>query len=70
MNYVLAIILPPLACLAEGRIFAFLINIILCLFGFFPGVLHALCVVHAGERARASEAQIERLIEALKQKAA
>jgi uncharacterized membrane protein YqaE (UPF0057 family) len=52
MNYVLAIFLPPLAVLLEGKIFQFFLNCILCLLFVFPGVIHALVVVHSGEKER------------------
>ena len=43
---ILAIILPPLAVfLQKGAGKDFLINIVLCLFFYVPGILHALWVV-------------------------
>ena len=43
---ILAIILPPLAVfLQKGAGKDFVINIILCLFFYVPGILHALWVV-------------------------
>ncbi|ODV95857.1 hypothetical protein PACTADRAFT_2164 [Pachysolen tannophilus NRRL Y-2460] len=43
---ILAIILPPLAVFMEcGFGSDFIINIILCCFAWFPGILHALYVV-------------------------
>lgn len=44
--YFLAIFFPPLAVLMRGGFGQFLLNIILCLFGFFPGVIHAVFIVH------------------------
>jgi uncharacterized membrane protein YqaE (UPF0057 family) len=46
MLYALAIILPPLAVLmAGGRPFQALLNCVLTLFGWIPGVVHAFLVV-------------------------
>jgi len=43
---ILSILLPPLAVfLKEGAGQSLLINIILCIFFFFPGMLHSLWVV-------------------------
>jgi uncharacterized membrane protein YqaE (UPF0057 family) len=46
MFYVLAIFLPPLAPLFKGKFGAFLLNCLLTLCGFIPGVIHACVVVH------------------------
>ena len=46
MRYFIAIILPPLAVLLCGKPFQFILNIILTLLGFIPGIIHALFVVH------------------------
>lgn len=45
MRYFLAIILPPLAVLLCGKPFQVVLNIILTLLGWIPGVIHALFVV-------------------------
>ena len=47
MRYIIAIILPPLAVLLCGKPFQFLLNILLTLMFWIPGVIHALCVVNS-----------------------
>ncbi len=47
MRYFLAIILPPLAVLFCGKPFQVVLNIILTLLGWIPGVIHALFVVNS-----------------------
>ena len=47
VRYVLAIFLPPLAILLCGKPFQALINILLCLLFWIPGMLHALFVVNS-----------------------
>jgi len=43
---VLAILLPPVGVLVkEGLNIQFLINIVLTLFGYIPGIVHALYVI-------------------------
>ena len=43
---IISIFLPPLAAfLKEGAGKQLIINIVLCLFGFVPGVIHALWLV-------------------------
>jgi len=46
MRYFLCIILPPIAVLTTGRIGAFLLNILLTILGFIPGVIHAILVTN------------------------
>ena len=46
MRYLLAIILPPLAVLLCGKPIQFLLNILLTLCFWVPGVVHAILVVH------------------------
>ncbi len=46
MRYFLAIVLPPLAVLFCGKPVQFLLNILLTLLGWIPGVIHAVLVVH------------------------
>ena len=46
MMYFLAIILPPVAVLFAGKPFQALLNLILCLFLYIPGVVHAILVVN------------------------
>jgi uncharacterized membrane protein YqaE (UPF0057 family) len=55
MNYLLAIILPPVGVLAAGGgASSLLINIVLTLAGFVPGMVHALFVVHGAEKRKAA----------------
>lgn len=46
MRYFLCIILPPLAVFTTGRIGAFILSIILTLFFWIPGVIHAILVTN------------------------
>jgi uncharacterized membrane protein YqaE (UPF0057 family) len=46
MRYFLAIILPPLAVILCGKPFQFILNILLTLLGWIPGMIHALLVVN------------------------
>ena len=55
MRYFLAIVLPPLAVLCCYRPLSTLLNLLLTLLGWIPGVIHAILIVgkfHADERAR------------------
>ncbi|WP_058301769.1 YqaE/Pmp3 family membrane protein [Gorillibacterium timonense] len=45
MRYLLCFI-PPLAVLSCGKIGAFLLNLILTLFFYVPGVIHAILIVN------------------------
>ena len=45
MRYFLAIILPPLAVFLCGKPIQGILNIVLTLLGWIPGVIHALFVV-------------------------
>lgn len=47
MRYLLAILLPPLAVFLCGKPLIGLLNIILTLLFWVPGVVHALFVVHS-----------------------
>jgi len=42
----IAILLPPLAVLMCGKPFQFLLNLVLTLIFWVPGMIHALLVVH------------------------
>lgn len=44
MRYFLCIIFPPLAVLSTGRIGAFILNLLLTLCFWIPGVIHAILV--------------------------
>lgn len=45
MRYLLAILLPPIAVLLCGKPIQFLLNILLTLLFWIPGIIHALLVV-------------------------
>lgn len=63
--YLLAIFLPPLAVLLRKGFIAAVINLILCVFGFFPGMIHALIVVaetNADKRTEKLEKKFDELI--------
>lgn len=47
MRYFLCIILPPFAVLTTGKIGAFILNILLTLLGFIPGIIHAILVTNS-----------------------
>lgn len=61
MRYVLAILLPPLAVLFCGKPIQFLLNILLCLLGWIPGIVHAVLVVNS----HLADKRNEKLIQAL-----
>ena len=46
MLYLVAVIVPPLAVLLAGKPFQALLNIPLTVLAYFPGLIHALFVVH------------------------
>ena len=46
MLYLVAVILPPLAVLLCGKPLQALLSIVLSLLFYFPGLVHALFVVH------------------------
>jgi len=46
MLYLLAIVLPPAAVLLVGKPFQALFNLILTIFFWLPGAIHAVLVVH------------------------
>ena len=63
MRFVLAILLPPLAVLLCGKPFQAILNLLLTLLGWLPGVVHALFVVQnyfADERANRIVAELRR----------
>lgn len=47
MRYLLAILLPPVAVFLCAKPIQGVINIVLCLFFWVPGIIHALFVVHS-----------------------
>ena len=64
MYYLIAILFPPLAVLMSGRILGTLLNIVLTLCFYFPGLIHAWIVVTQEKNAavnainKASEKQL------------
>jgi uncharacterized membrane protein YqaE (UPF0057 family) len=63
MRYLLAIVLPPLAVLLCGKPFQALLNVLLTLLLWLPGVIHAILVVHdhlADQRAKRIVRAIQR----------
>jgi uncharacterized membrane protein YqaE (UPF0057 family) len=46
MLYLVALLLPPLAVLLCGKPFQALLNVVLTVLGFIPGVVHAMFVAH------------------------
>ncbi|SFL82553.1 Uncharacterized membrane protein YqaE, homolog of Blt101, UPF0057 family [Paenibacillus sp. 1_12] len=62
--YLLAILLPPLAVLLCGKPFQALMNLILTLCFWLPGVIHAIMVVSEAK----SNKRMERLARSMKNK--
>jgi uncharacterized membrane protein YqaE (UPF0057 family) len=62
MRYLLAILLPPIAVFLCGKPIQGIINIILCLFLWVPGTIHALFVVHA----HLADKRTDKIVEAIK----
>jgi uncharacterized membrane protein YqaE (UPF0057 family) len=46
MRYFSCIFFPPIAVLTNGKIGAFILNIILAILGWIPGVIHAVLVTN------------------------
>lgn len=46
MRYLLCLFLPPLALISIGKFGQALLNVILCLFFWIPGVIHAVLMVN------------------------
>jgi uncharacterized membrane protein YqaE (UPF0057 family) len=63
MRYLLAIILPPAAVLLCGKPIQFLLNIILTLFLWVPGVIHAILVVNS----HLADKRTDKIVKAIKQ---
>ncbi|OED44269.1 hemolysin BL lytic component L2 [Endozoicomonas sp. (ex Bugula neritina AB1)] len=64
MRYFLAILFPPLAVFLCGKPIQGILNIVLTLLGWIPGVIHALFVVNA----HLADKRNEELISAIKNK--
>lgn len=63
MRYLLAIILPPVAVLLTGKPIQALLNLLLCILGWIPGVVHALVVVGSHK----ADKRNDKLIKAIQQ---
>ena len=63
MRYFLAIILPPLAVLLCGKPIQFLLNIVLTLFFWVPGAVHAILVVNN----HLADKRADKIVQAVKQ---
>ena len=64
MRYLLAIILPPIAVLICGRPIQALLNLVLTILLWIPGMIHALFVVNGYYADR----RTDKVIEAIKEK--
>lgn len=62
MRYVLAVLLPPLAVLSCGKVGQSLLNLLLTIFLWVPGIIHAMLVVNGYYEER----RTQRLIEAMR----
>jgi uncharacterized membrane protein YqaE (UPF0057 family) len=62
--YPVAILLPPVAVLLCGKPFQAILNIVLTLMIYFPGLIHALLVVHNYYQ----DKRTGRIIDALKER--
>ncbi len=62
MRYIIAIFLPPLAVFLCGKPFQALINILLTLCFWVPGVIHALLVVNS----HLADKRTDRVVDAIK----
>ncbi|HJD43836.1 MAG TPA: YqaE/Pmp3 family membrane protein [Candidatus Paenalcaligenes intestinipullorum] len=63
MLYLLAILLPPVAVLICGKPVQALLNLVLTLFFWIPGVIHAILVVNG----RHADQRTERVVNAIRQ---
>lgn len=59
MLYLLAIILPPVAVLLVGRPFQALLNLLLTICFYVPGLIHALLVVNEKKADRRMKKQVK-----------
>jgi len=50
MKWFFAIVFPPIALLLCGKPIQAILNFVLCLFGWLPGVIHAMLVVMDSRR--------------------
>ena len=66
MLYLIAILFPPLAVLLCGKPVQALLNLILTLFLYFPGLVHAILVINAHKADQRNEALIRAVTESRK----
>lgn len=59
MMYLLAIFLPPVAVLLSGKPGQAILNLILCLMFFIPGVIHAILVVNEHKADKRMKKQVK-----------
>lgn len=59
MMYLLALVLPPVAVLFVGKPFQALLNLILTLFFWLPGAIHAILLVHEKKADKRMKKQAE-----------
>jgi uncharacterized membrane protein YqaE (UPF0057 family) len=62
MRYVLSLVLPPVAVFSTGRWVQGLINIVLTILGWVPGVIHAALIVNDFQQDR----RANRIIDAIR----
>ncbi len=62
MRYLLAILLPPVAVLLCGKPLQAVLNLVLTLLFWIPGMIHALIVVHN----HLADQRAERIVKAVK----
>ena len=55
--YLLAIVLPPIAVLICGKPVQALVNLVLCLLLYIPGIIHAVMVVNEYKADKRAERQ-------------
>lgn len=58
--YLLAVLVPPLAVLICGKPVQALINLLLCLLLYIPGIIHAVMVVNEYKADRRAEKLLEK----------
>jgi uncharacterized membrane protein YqaE (UPF0057 family) len=46
LRYAFCVLFPPVAVLMTGRLASFLLSLLLTVFGWVPGVIHAILVVN------------------------
>ena len=59
MMYLIAILIPPLAVLLCGKPLQFVLNLLLCVFFWVPGMIHAILVVADTQAQERNQALID-----------